>query len=195
VSENFDLIIKGGTAVTPSGVVELDLAVKDGRIAALGALDPGAAQEIVDARGLHLLPGVIDSQVHFREPGAEHKEDLASGTAAAALGGVTAVMEMPNTRPSTLGPEELADKLNRARGRAWTDHAFFIGAAEENAERLAELAFWWRTTRRFCRSCGTAAAGSRSIPRTSSACASAKPWCAAAPTRTSTRCGVTRRPR
>jgi dihydroorotase len=139
VSENVDLIIKGGTAVTPSGVVELDLAVKDGRIAALGALDPGAAREVVDARGLHLLPGVIDSQVHFREPGAEHKEDLASGTTAAALGGVTAIMEMPNTRPSTLGPEELADKLNRARGRAWTDHAFFIGAAEENAERLAEL--------------------------------------------------------
>ncbi len=139
MSEDFDLVIKGGTAVTPSGVVELDLAVKDGRIAALGALDPGTAREVVEARGLHLLPGVIDSQVHFREPGAEHKEDLASGTAAAALGGVTAIMEMPNTRPSTLGAENLADKLSRARGRAWTDHAFFIGAAEENADRLAEL--------------------------------------------------------
>ena len=74
MNEDFDLIIKGGTAVTPSGVQELDLAVKDGRIAALGTLDPGTAREVVDARGLHILPGVIDSQVHFREPGAEHKQ-------------------------------------------------------------------------------------------------------------------------
>ena len=67
-----------------------------------------------------MLPGVIDSQVHFREPGDEHKEDLASGTAAAALGGVCAVLEMPNTAPPTTSAEALADKLARAEGRAWS---------------------------------------------------------------------------
>ena len=86
-----------------------------------------------------MLPGVIDTQVHFREPGLEHKEDLASGTAAAALGGVVAVFEMPNTSPNTLDAEDLADKLARASKRAWVDHAFFMGAAAENAERLGEL--------------------------------------------------------
>ncbi|MEE8535573.1 MAG: dihydroorotase, partial [Kiloniellales bacterium] len=77
--------------------------------------------------------------VHFREPGHEHKEDLESGTRAAALGGVTAVFEMPNTKPSTLTAEDLADKLERAHGRAWTDHAFFIGATAENLDELARL--------------------------------------------------------
>ena len=136
---SYDLIVKGGTLATPSGIQAADLAVKDGRIAALGDLDPGPAAESMDATGLHVLPGVIDTQVHFREPGHEHKEDLASGSAAAALGGVTAVFEMPNTKPGTLSAADLADKLARARGRAWTDHAFFMGAAPENAERLGEL--------------------------------------------------------
>ncbi len=75
----------------------------------------------------------------MREPGMEHKEDLETGTRAAVLGGVTAVCEMPNTRPSTLGAADLADKLARARGRAWCDHAFFIGAAHENIAALATL--------------------------------------------------------
>ena len=139
MAKGFDLIIAGGRAVTPGGVVAADVAVADGRIAEIGALDPGRAAEVFDARGLHLLPGVIDTQVHFREPGQEHKEDLASGTAAAALGGVVAVMEMPNTKPSTTDAAALNDKLARARGRAWTDHAFFIGAAAENATHLGEL--------------------------------------------------------
>ena len=98
----------------------------------------GAAQRI-DAGGLHVLPGCIDTQVHFREPGLEHKEDLATGTAGAAMGGIVAVFEMPNTKPSTLTAAELADKVTRAQGRAWTDHAFFMGAAAENADRLGEL--------------------------------------------------------
>jgi dihydroorotase len=86
-----------------------------------------------------VLPGVIDTQVHFREPGLEHKEDLASGTAAAALGGVVGVFEMPNTKPSTLTAADLADKLARARGRAWVDHAFYLGGASENAAELGRL--------------------------------------------------------
>ncbi len=139
MAENYELIVKGGRVATPGGVVEADVGVKDGRIAVLGDLDPGRGEAVVDAAGLHVLPGVIDTQVHFREPGLEHKEDLASGTAAAALGGVTAVFEMPNTKPSTLDAADLDDKLERARGRAWTDHAFFIGAAAENAESLGEV--------------------------------------------------------
>jgi len=139
MSERYDLIIAGGMLATPGGLTRADVGLRDGRIGALGQLDRGAAAEVFDAGGLHVLPGVVDTQVHFREPGAEHKEDLASGTAAAALGGVTAVFEMPNTSPSTLSAEDLADKLRRAEGRAWVDHAFFIGAADENAAELPVL--------------------------------------------------------
>ncbi|MEE8502536.1 MAG: dihydroorotase [Kiloniellales bacterium] len=135
----YDLIVRNGTTITPAGTVRVDVAVSQGRIAAIGDLAAADAGEVLEAGGLHVLPGVIDTQVHFREPGLEHKEDLASGTAAAALGGVTAVFEMPNTRPSTLGAADLADKLSRAHGRAWVDHAFFIGAAAENLDQLAAL--------------------------------------------------------
>jgi dihydroorotase len=85
------------------------------------------------------LPGVIDTQVHFREPGNEHKEDLETGTRAAALGGVTAVFEMPNTAPPTTSADALNEKLRRARGRAHVDHAFYVGATHENADQLGEL--------------------------------------------------------
>lgn len=138
MAETYDLIIRGGIAVTPGGGGPVDIAVRAGRIAAVGRIG-GAAAEEVDATGLHVLPGIIDTQVHFREPGLEHKEDLASGTAGAALGGVTAVFDMPNTKPSTLTAENLADKRRRAQGRVWCDIAFFIGATPENAERLSEL--------------------------------------------------------
>ncbi len=139
MSQSYDLIVRGGTLVTPGGRVAADLAIRGGRIAGLGDHANDAAAEVIDAAGLHVLPGVIDTQVHFREPGHEHKEDLESGTRAAALGGVTMVFEMPNTKPSTLTAGDLADKLERARGRAWTDHAFFIGAAAENVDQLGRL--------------------------------------------------------
>lgn len=139
MTSTFDLLLKGGTVFTPNGPVECDVAVSGGRIAALGSFEPHSAKEVHDVKGLTVLPGVIDSQVHFREPGLEHKEDLESGTRAAALGGVTALFEMPNTNPSTLTAEALNDKLARAEGRAWTDFAFYMGSAEENADKLAEL--------------------------------------------------------
>ncbi len=138
MTEIYDLIIRGGIAATPGGIAPADIAIHSGRIAAIGAVAGTAAAEI-DATGLHVLPGVIDTQVHFREPGFEYKEDLATGTAAAALGGVTAIFDMPNTKPSTLTAEDLADKRRRAKGRVWCDVAFFVGAATENADRLAEL--------------------------------------------------------
>ncbi len=137
--KKFDLVVRGGTIVNHSGQGQGDIGVSDGRIAAIGDLGQVDAGEVFDATGLHVLPGVIDTQVHFREPGNEHKEDLETGTRAAALGGVTAVFEMPNTAPPTTSEEALADKLSRAKGRAHVDHAFYVGATHENADRLGEL--------------------------------------------------------
>jgi dihydroorotase len=139
MTESYDLIVKNGTCVSHDGTGEADVGVREGRVAALGDLSRADAAEVVDATGLHVLPGVIDTQVHFREPGGEHKEDLESGTRAAVLGGVTAVFEMPNTRPTTTSAEALADKLARAEGRAWCDIAFFVGATAENADELGTL--------------------------------------------------------
>ncbi len=136
---NFDLVIAGGQVATPNGLESCDIGVKGGRIAALGALSAAVSAARFDAAGLTILPGVIDTQVHFREPGLEHKEDLAAGSAGAAMGGVTAFFEMPNTSPNTIDEAALSDKLRRAAGRAWVDHAFFIGATDENAGALDRL--------------------------------------------------------
>ncbi len=139
MAETYDLILKGGTVVNQDGTGVRDVGVADGRIAAIGALDAASAGEVVDCSGLHVLPGVIDSHVHMREPGAEDREDLESGTRAAVLGGVTAVFEMPNTRPSTTGEEALADKVRRGRDKALCDFAFYVGATRENTNVLGEL--------------------------------------------------------
>ena len=136
---NFDLLIRQGTLVTPSGVGQGDVGIRGGRIAAIGELDPAEAGETIEALGLHVLPGVIDTQVHFREPGAEHKEDLEHGLKGAALGGVTAVFEMPNTSPLTTDAERLADKIARAGARAACDFAFYVGATPDNVGQLAAL--------------------------------------------------------
>ena len=135
----FDLVIHGGRVATPGGLLAADLGIRAGKIAALGALARQPTEDVLDATGLHVLPGAIDSQVHFREPGLEHKEDLASGSAAAVLGGVTTVFEMPNTDPATTSGTALATKLGRAGGRMHCDHAFFIGATDDNIEQLPDL--------------------------------------------------------
>lgn len=135
----YDLVIRNGMVATPNGIEATDIGVTAGKIAAIGMLAQADAGHVYDAKGLTVLPGVIDSQVHFREPGLEHKEDLASGTAAAAMGGVTAVFEMPNTKPSTATAEELGEKLKRAQGRTHCDYAFYVGATAENVEHLPEL--------------------------------------------------------
>lgn len=137
MAEQFDLVITGGTAVLPGGTTEADIGVRDGRIVRIGAGLEGDRK--IDATGLHVLPGVIDTQVHFREPGGEHKEDLATGAAAAAMGGVTGVFEMPNTNPSTDTLDALNDKLDRASGRMWVEHAFYVGATGRNLDSLATL--------------------------------------------------------
>ncbi|HEX9159713.1 MAG TPA: dihydroorotase [Rhizomicrobium sp.] len=134
-----DLLIRGGTVATPGGMVEADVGVRDGRIAAIGPLSRVPASRTFEARGLHVLPGVIDTQVHFREPGNEHKEDLESGSRAAVLGGVTAVFEMPNTHPPTTTRFALEDKLARAKGRMHCDYAFYVGATPQNIGALGAL--------------------------------------------------------
>ena len=139
MSETFDLVLKNGTVVTPWGITATDVGVRNGRIAAIGALGSAKAAAVRDVRGLHVLPGAIDSQVHFREPGPTHKEDLETGSRAAVLGGVTSVFEMPNTAPPTTSADALNEKLTRARGRMWCDHAFYVGATPENAEALGDL--------------------------------------------------------
>ena len=133
---SYDLIIKNGTVATPGAIEAMDIAVKDGRIAGLGSFDTGSAAEIFDASGLHVLPGVIDTQVHSREPGAEHKEDIKHGTMAAAMGGVTAIFEMPNTDPADPDTETHADKIAQAAADGWVDFAFFVGGSAENVGKL-----------------------------------------------------------
>ncbi len=135
----FDMLLIGGRVATPGGIVRTDIGIRDGRIAAIGDLARHDAGERIDVTGLHVLPGVIDTQVHFREPGNEHKEDLETGSRAAVLGGVVAVFEMPNTSPPTTTAEAVTDKCARARGRMWCDHAFYVGATAENVAALPDL--------------------------------------------------------
>jgi dihydroorotase len=139
VAETFDLVLKGATVVNRDGEGLADIGIVGGRIAALGALKKEQAGETVDVTGLHILPGVIDTQVHFREPGLEHKEDLSTGSRSAVLGGVTAVFEMPNTKPPTTSAAALADKIARAAGRMYCDFAFFVGATRDNVDELAAI--------------------------------------------------------
>lgn len=135
----YDLLIHDGTVVLPGGRFAIDIAVQGGKIVALGNLGDAPALQTIDAKGLHVMPGVIDGQVHFREPGMEHKEDLASGTAAAVLGGVTSLLEMPNTEPPTISAPDLANKVSRAAGRVACDIGFFIGATPHNVHDLDTL--------------------------------------------------------
>jgi dihydroorotase len=139
VAQTFDLVFKGGTVVNHAGVGSADIGVKDGKIASIGSIGENLAGETIDARGLHILPGVIDTQVHFREPGMEHKEDLETGSRSAVLGGVTAVFEMPNTKPPTTSADALAAKVAAATGRMYCDFAFFVGATRDNLDELGTL--------------------------------------------------------
>ena len=139
MAQSYDLILKGGSVVNHDCEAVRDLGVTAGRVAAIGDLAQASAGEMVDCRGLHVLPGVIDTQVHFREPGLTHKEDLESGSRSAVMGGVTAVFEMPNTDPTTASAETLADKVARGHHRMYCDFAFFMGGTRENTRYLPEL--------------------------------------------------------
>ncbi|GGC61873.1 dihydroorotase [Chelatococcus reniformis] len=139
MAEVYDLVLSGGTVVNHDGEGTRDLAIRGGKIAHIGPVDASRAARIIDCTGLTILPGVIDTQVHFREPGLEHKEDLETGSRGAVLGGVTAVFEMPNTEPQTTTAEALADKVARGRHRMHCDFAFWVGGTRDNVEAIPEL--------------------------------------------------------
>jgi dihydroorotase len=136
-----DLVVAGGHVFVNGRIEALDVAVAEGKTIGIGP--PGKfnsqGRETIDARGLHVLPGVIDSHVHFREPGKEDREDFESGTRSAVLGGVTCVFDMPNTLPSVTNQAALSDKLARIEGRAWCDFGLYIGADGANTTQLPEL--------------------------------------------------------
>ncbi|WP_315834493.1 dihydroorotase [Bradyrhizobium prioriisuperbiae] len=139
MSQTYDVILKSGTVVNQDGEGLRDIGIKDGRIAEIGSLTQASAAEVIDCKGLHILPGVIDTQVHFREPGLTHKEDLETGSRGAVLGGVTGVFEMPNTNPLTITDEAFTAKVKAGHHRMHCDFAFFIGGTRENVQDLPEL--------------------------------------------------------
>jgi len=135
-----DLVVSGANLVFADLTLKADLAIRDGRIAAIG--EPSAmppARETLDAAGLHVLPGAIDVHVHFRDPGYPHKEDFASGTAAAAFGGVTTVFDMPNTLPTVADAASLAAKHEIARAKAYVDYGLYAVAGEESLDHIDAL--------------------------------------------------------
>lgn len=135
----YDVLIKNGDVIIDNETEKLNIGIKDKKITLIASTDGYEANEIIDANGLTILPGVIDSQVHFREPGSEHKEDMSTGSKGAVLGGVTSTFEMPNTYPPTATVELLKDKLELAKNRMWTNYAFFGGATSSNISSLPEL--------------------------------------------------------
>ncbi len=139
MTQPLDLLLRGATVVNHDGAGVRDIGIRNGRIAALGQLGNAKAQETLDIRGLHVLPGVIDTQVHFREPGLTHKEDLETGSRAAVMGGVVGVFEMPNTNPLTTTPATLANKVAAARNRMFCDFAFYVGGTRENIGDIPAL--------------------------------------------------------
>lgn len=143
-SSNADILIKGATIVAPDPktslptIQEADVAIHNGKIKAIGH-DLPPCERTIKAKGLHLLPGAIDTQVHFREPGYPDKETLSSGTRGAVFGGVTSIFDMPNTNPPTLSAIDVADKMSRASGTTWCNYAFYVGASPTNVDRLGDL--------------------------------------------------------
>ena len=132
-----ELIVREGLVAASDGTVrKADIACRNGRIDSIGPSLELTGKTEISARGLVVLPGVIDAQVHFRDPGNTHKEDLASGSRAAVRGGVTSFLEMPNTHPPTINQQELDKKLARAAECSVANYGFFIGATPNNLENI-----------------------------------------------------------
>lgn len=139
MSTHYDLIIRGGVCVLPWGVEQTDVGVRQGRIASLGVGAQATAAEVIDAAGLHVLPGLIDSHVHLRDPGDTSVETIPTGTKAAILGGLAAVFDMPNTSPSITDSDRLKWKQGYAEHQAWCDMGLYVGGTKTNIDALAEL--------------------------------------------------------
>jgi dihydroorotase len=133
------VLIRDASVVLPGLIAETNVLVENGKIRAIDAARTTAADEVIEAIGLTLLPGVIDDQVHFREPGLTHKEDLETGSRACAAGGVTTFLEMPNTKPTTTDREAMAWKNSRAAVVCRVNYGFYIGATESNLAELQQV--------------------------------------------------------
>jgi dihydroorotase len=133
-----DLIIKNGNCYINEDFQVTDIAIKEKKIVKIGKIEE-SSKETIDAKGLIVLPGCIDTQVHFREPGSTDAEDLNSGSKAAILGGITSVFEMPNTNPPTSNLIEFQKKIDLAKNRMFTNHAFYFGATPDNSNELSNL--------------------------------------------------------
>ena len=133
-----DLLIKNGQCYIEGELKNLDVSIKDGKIQDIGQISE-KANDIFDADGLTVLPGCIDTQTHFREPGSTDTEDLNSGSRAAIAGGITAVFEMPNTNPPTSNIKEFKRKLDLAKNRMYCNYGFYFGATADNVNQLAKL--------------------------------------------------------
>jgi len=138
MTNSTQLLIQQAEILLPNGEFFLgDVLLENGKIAQVAsAIDGTDAYQVLDGTGLTLLPGVIDPQVHFREPGLEHKEDLFTASSACARGGVTSFLEMPNTKPLTTSQADLDDKLQRAASKCLVNYGFFIGATGDNLDEL-----------------------------------------------------------
>ena len=134
-----DLIIKNGSCFIEGNLVKTDIGITKNKISHIGNLENENSNKIYDAENLIVLPGCLDTQVHFREPGSTDAEDLNSGSRAAIVGGITGVFEMPNTNPPTSNKKEFQNKLNLAKNRMYCNYAFYFGATPENQEELADL--------------------------------------------------------
>ncbi len=144
-SENYNLCLKNGKAMIDDQLVSTNIYSNDGKIALLSDKS-FSSDKSIDCTNLVILPGVIDSQVHFREPGLEGKETLESGMLSAVAGGVTSIFEMPNTNPLTITPETIEDKLSRAAKGAWSDYAFYLGGTMRTSHNLSE----WENLKGVC---------------------------------------------
>ena len=133
-----DLIIKNGSSYIDGQLNNQNIGIKDGKIVEIGQIENDSIN-ILDATNLTVLPGCIDTQVHFREPGSTDAEDLNSGSRAAIAGGITSVFEMPNTNPPTSSKKEFYNKLNLAKNRMYCNYAFYFGATPDNHKELSEL--------------------------------------------------------
>ena len=147
MTAHFDLLIRNGTCVLPWGLEATDVGVRQGRIAALGVAADATADETIDARGLHVLPGLIDPHVHLRDPGDKTVESIPTGTRAAVLGGLAAAFDMPNTAPSIVDAERLAWKQQYVERKSSCDIGLYVGGTKQNIPELATVGTWPRRVR------------------------------------------------
>ena len=138
MSDNYSFIIKNGTCYIDGKLVRTDLALSGNKIKKIGKIELNSSK-VIDASDKVILPGIIDTQTHFREPGSTDVEDLESGSRAAVLGGVTSLFEMPNTNPPTSNLIEFDKKLQLAKNRMHSNYAFYFGATPENIDQLSKL--------------------------------------------------------